>query len=84
MRRPIQMQPPGNMAGVFRPKRVSSSTAASRRAIDGTEVSSADAAANEFSSALTGVERHVMAMVESGSLSWSDGYDVLEQCYDYD
>ena len=78
-RRKIQMQPPGNMLGVFRPTRVSSSTTPSRLAVDGTEVSSADVLANELPVGLTGPERHVISMADAGDLSWSDAYNIIEQ-----
>ena len=78
-RRKIEMVAPGNMLGVFRPTRVSSSTSPSRLAIDGTEVSSADVLANGLPSALTGAERHVIALADSGAISWSEAYDTIEQ-----
>ena len=76
MRRPIQMQPLGNITGTFKPQRVGSSTCPKpKMATDGTVASLADEFAMDMDSHWSGAEKHVVEMMTSDAIT----YDQAEQ-----
>jgi hypothetical protein len=69
MRRPIQMQPLGNMHNVVRPQRVSSSTCKRPQlSQSGTTGGYVDEYAVQSDAPVSGIERHVSELMLSGDV----------------
>lgn len=83
MRRPITMQPLGNMQGVVKPQRVSSSTCPKPQlSIDGVQGGQADEFINEAGYKLTGAEHWVMHALEQGNITYDESLVALQEMWE--
>jgi hypothetical protein len=76
------MQPLGNMAGVFKPKRVGSSTCPRPvQSQEGTVSTDADLYAMEADTRWSGAEKHVVDLMVSNSISFDEAEQALTEIW---